>query len=62
MVDIVTQNTSSREVWIQQLAEAITNPDELLQILNLENHLLSKKAVRHVNYFLYAFQCPLFPV
>lgn len=43
MVDIVTQNTSSREVWIQQLAEAITNPDELLQILNLENHLLSKE-------------------
>lgn len=39
MVDIVTQNTPSREVWIQQLAEAITNPDELLQILNLENHL-----------------------
>ncbi|ENG4183948.1 EF-P beta-lysylation protein EpmB [Providencia rettgeri] len=43
MVDIVTQNTSSREVWIQQLAEAITNPDELLQMLNLENHLFSKE-------------------
>lgn len=43
MVDIVTQNTSSREVWIQQLAEAITNPDELLQILNLENHLASQE-------------------
>ncbi|GAB1438375.1 EF-P beta-lysylation protein EpmB [Providencia sp.] len=43
MVDIVTQNTSSREVWIQQLAEAITNPDELLQILNLENHHFSQE-------------------
>ncbi|HGN1704422.1 TPA: EF-P beta-lysylation protein EpmB [Providencia rettgeri] len=43
MVDIVTQNTSSREVWIQQLAEAITNPDELLHILNLENHHFSQE-------------------
>ncbi|MEX9610056.1 EF-P beta-lysylation protein EpmB [Providencia manganoxydans] len=42
MVDIVTQNTLSREVWIQQLAEAITNPNELLQILGLENHQASK--------------------
>ena len=43
MVDIITQNTPSREVWIQQLAEAITDPDELLQILNLESHQPSKE-------------------
>nr|WP_314263939.1 EF-P beta-lysylation protein EpmB [uncultured Moellerella sp.] len=38
MVDIVTQNTPVREVWLQQLAEAVTNPDELLQLLGLESH------------------------
>lgn len=43
MVDIITQNTSSREVWIQQLAEAVTNPDELLQLLNLEDHQPSRE-------------------
>ncbi|MEI9746209.1 EF-P beta-lysylation protein EpmB [Moellerella wisconsensis] len=38
MVDIITPNTPAREVWLQQLSEAVTNPDELLQLLGLENH------------------------
>lgn len=38
MVDIVTQKTPTREVWLQQLAQAVTNPLELLQLLGLEQH------------------------
>lgn len=38
MADIVTLNPSSREDWIAQLGDIITDPDELLRILHLENH------------------------
>ncbi|UDG81114.1 L-lysine 2,3-aminomutase [Candidatus Hartigia pinicola] len=39
MVDIVTHNVSSRHIWIQKLSEVITEPDELLKILGLNNNL-----------------------
>lgn len=38
MADIVTLNTPGREDWLAQLADVITDPDELLQILNLSDH------------------------
>ncbi|WP_312167930.1 KamA family radical SAM protein, partial [Atlantibacter hermannii] len=36
MADIVTLNPPSREDWLAQLADVITDPDELLHILNIE--------------------------
>ncbi|UVK77403.1 MAG: lysine 2,3-aminomutase [Sodalis sp. Fle] len=38
MVYIITRNTSFREEWLHQLADAITNPLELLQQLQLDKH------------------------
>jgi len=38
MVDIVTQTIANREDWLQQLADVITDPDELLQLLQLNTH------------------------
>lgn len=38
MADIVTHNTTHREDWLHQLADVITDPDELLQLLSLNNH------------------------
>jgi len=38
MADIVTRNTPTREDWLLQLADVITDPNELLQQLHLENH------------------------
>ena len=38
MAHIVTLNTPSREDWLHQLADVITNPDELLQLLALQDH------------------------
>lgn len=38
MTHIVTPKCPPREVWLQQLAEVITDPDELLQFLALESH------------------------
>ncbi|AWK13785.1 EF-P beta-lysylation protein EpmB [Candidatus Fukatsuia symbiotica] len=38
MTRIVTLNTSAREDWLQQLADAITDPDELLHLLALNKH------------------------
>lgn len=38
MAYIVTLNIPSREDWLAQLADVITDPDELLHILELENH------------------------
>jgi EF-P beta-lysylation protein EpmB len=35
MAHILTQNTAYREDWLYQLADVITNPDELLRILSL---------------------------
>ena len=37
MANIVTLNTPSREDWLHQLAEVVTEPDELLKLLNLEH-------------------------
>ncbi|MCZ4059478.1 EF-P beta-lysylation protein EpmB [Pantoea sp. LMR881] len=38
MAHIVTLKTPSREDWLQQLADVVTEPDELLRILALEQH------------------------
>lgn len=38
MAHIVTYNTVTREGWLQQLSDVITDPDELLRLLSLENH------------------------
>ena len=36
MAHIVTLNTPSREDWLSQLADVVTNPDELLRLLNID--------------------------
>lgn len=36
MAHIVTLNTPSREDWLAQLADVVTNPDELLHLLNID--------------------------
>ena len=36
MAHIVTLNTPSREDWLTQLADVVTDPDELLQLLNID--------------------------
>lgn len=38
MAHIVTLKTPSREDWLQQLADVVTEPDELLQLLALDRH------------------------
>lgn len=38
MAHIVTLKTPSREGWLQQLADVVTEPDELLQLLGLDRH------------------------
>ncbi|MDU4093459.1 MAG: EF-P beta-lysylation protein EpmB [Pantoea sp.] len=38
MAHIVTLNTPSREDWLQQLADVITEPHELLRFLALDHH------------------------
>ncbi|MCE0490350.1 EF-P beta-lysylation protein EpmB [Pantoea sp. Mb-10] len=38
MAHIVTLNPPAREDWLQQLADVVTDPAELLQLLALENH------------------------
>ncbi|KAB8311935.1 EF-P beta-lysylation protein EpmB [Erwinia endophytica] len=38
MAHIVTLNTPSREEWLHQLADVITDPDELLRLLGLDAH------------------------
>ncbi|AHG20680.1 lysine 2,3-aminomutase [Chania multitudinisentens RB-25] len=38
MAHIVTRNTADREGWLHQLADVITDPDELLQLLALNTH------------------------
>lgn len=37
MANIVTLNTPAREDWLQQLADVVTEPAELLQLLNLDH-------------------------
>ena len=36
MAHIVTLNTPSREDWLSQLADVVTDPDELLRLLNVD--------------------------
>ena len=36
MAHIVTLNTPSREDWLTQLADVVTDPDELLRLLNID--------------------------
>ncbi|MDN0089290.1 EF-P beta-lysylation protein EpmB [Yersinia nurmii] len=38
MANIVTRNMPIREDWLQQLADVITDPDELLRLLALNDH------------------------
>ena len=38
MANIVTLNPPIREDWLQQLADVVTDPTELLQLLSLEQH------------------------
>lgn len=38
MAHIITRNTPHREDWLHQLADVITDPNELLQLLSLNNH------------------------
>ncbi|VDZ53804.1 lysine-2,3-aminomutase-like protein [Serratia odorifera] len=40
MAHIITQNIADREEWLHQLADVITDPDELLQLLSLNAHPL----------------------
>ncbi|WP_038252700.1 EF-P beta-lysylation protein EpmB [Yokenella regensburgei] len=49
MAHIVTLNTPSREDWLVQLADVLTDPDELLRLLNIdadENLLAGREAKR----------------
>lgn len=49
MAHIVTLNTPSREDWLSQLGDVITDPDELLRLLNVdadENLLAGRDAKR----------------
>lgn len=39
MANIVTPNTPFREDWLQQLGDVITDPDELLNLLALNDHV-----------------------
>lgn len=56
MADIVTLNPPSREDWLAQLADVITDPDELLHVLNLESDedLLAGREARR----LFALRVP----
>ncbi|MFP3013824.1 MAG: EF-P beta-lysylation protein EpmB [Arsenophonus sp. NC-QC1-MAG3] len=38
MFNIITQKSHTREVWLQQLAESVTDPNELLRLLALQNN------------------------
>lgn len=56
MAHIVTLNTPSREDWLVQLADVLTDPDELLRLLNIdadENLLAGREAKR-----LFALRVP----
>lgn len=56
MAHIVTLNTPSREDWLAQLADVITSPDELLQLLELDQNetLLAGREARR----LFALRVP----
>ena len=44
MAHIITQSTAHREDWLHQLADVITDPDELLQLLSLNTHRNCRRA------------------
>ncbi|ELY2589161.1 EF-P beta-lysylation protein EpmB [Cronobacter sakazakii] len=56
MEHIVTLNTPSREDWLSQLADVITDPDELLHLLNIDasEELLAGRDARR----LFALRVP----
>ncbi|MEK0166168.1 EF-P beta-lysylation protein EpmB [Pseudescherichia vulneris] len=56
MAHIVTLNTPSREDWLVQLADVITDPDELLRLLNIDadENLLAGRAAKR----LFALRVP----
>ncbi|ELY2495718.1 EF-P beta-lysylation protein EpmB [Cronobacter muytjensii] len=56
MAHIVTLNPPSREDWLSQLADVITDPDELLHLLNIDNdeELLAGRDARR----LFALRVP----
>lgn len=56
MVNIVTLNSPNREDWLQQLADVVTEPAELLQLLNLEQ--FSNLALGHEARRLFALRVP----
>ncbi|MDX7985831.1 EF-P beta-lysylation protein EpmB [Xenorhabdus sp. 12] len=43
MAHIITHIHPVREVWLQQLADVITDPNELLQLLSLDAHAILKE-------------------
>lgn len=56
MAHIVTLNPPSREDWLSQLADVITDPDELLHLLNIDTdeELLAGRDARR----LFALRVP----
>ncbi|WP_292975879.1 EF-P beta-lysylation protein EpmB [Pantoea sp. UBA4549] len=56
MAHIVTLNSPVREDWLQQLADVVTDPAELLQLLGLEQH--PELAAGHAARQLFALRVP----
>ncbi|AIX50069.1 MULTISPECIES: EF-P beta-lysylation protein EpmB [Pantoea] len=56
MAHIVTLNSPVREDWLQQLADVVTDPAELLQLLGLEHH--QELAAGHAARQLFALRVP----
>lgn len=51
MINTITPSASTREEWLQQLANVITDPLELLQQLRLESNLLLLQDATERNFF-----------
>lgn len=62
MASIVTRNMPIREDWLQQLADVITDPDELLRILFLNEHPHLQQGSGARRLFPYAYPALLLPV
>ncbi|BGI50830.1 MAG: EF-P beta-lysylation protein EpmB [Arsenophonus endosymbiont of Ceratovacuna japonica] len=39
MLNIITQKKTTRDIWLKQLAESVTDPNKLLNLLSLQNNL-----------------------